>query len=128
MSAREHPVYPTITRDWGWLCDSQRSATARFTSSRAARSGRKELLGLSFLPMWITTQSGEMPSLTANSTNLKSGFCTTTSRPTRNAPRSEPVPPMAALISENDAAGNRRLSQSSDPTRQPDAAVMLPPR
>ncbi|OHE76547.1 MAG: hypothetical protein A2107_09805 [Verrucomicrobia bacterium GWF2_62_7] len=69
-----------------------------------------------------------LPSLMLNSTKTKSGRCAITSRPQRNAPRSLPVPPMAALISRTVAFGNVSLNHLNVFTRQPDAAVMLPPK
>ncbi|MGC4007469.1 MAG: hypothetical protein QM811_31840 [Pirellulales bacterium] len=68
------------------------------------------------------------PSLTANSTKTKSGLPRSTSFPQRNTPRSLPVPPMAALISETSAFGKRSFNHLSVPTRHPLAAVIDPPK
>ena len=67
-------------------------------------------------------------SFVANSTNNRSGRCRSASCPTRNTPRSEPVPPMAAWTSLTVAFVFAFWSQPVVMLRQPFMAVIEPPR
>ena len=73
--------------------------------------------------------SGFAPlSFVANSTNRRSGWCRSASCPTRNAPRFEPMPPMAAWTSLTTAFVFALRSQSVVMFRQPFMEVIDPPR
>ena len=81
---------------------------------RSIRSGRSGMLEAS---------------LTAASTNSRStGPRESTSRSKRNACGTEPSDPMPAPTKSNLVSGNRRCRSAITRSRQPDIAVMEPPR